>query len=75
MLPAGFIVRVNGYPCRLTQDTQIVNATITGLGLDEFLKRTTPRSGGGVTTYGINEPLRSVDVGSTPSVSVRERHK
>ena len=57
-LPSGTIIEINGYPCRLVDDTKVVNKTITVMGLERFLKETTPPSfSGGITYYGPKEAM------------------
>lgn len=34
----GTIVKLNGFPCELAEDTEVVSATIAKMGLEEFLR-------------------------------------
>jgi hypothetical protein len=37
-LPKGTVVKLNGLPCQLIQDTEVYSATIAGMGLEAFLR-------------------------------------
>lgn len=39
-LPAGLAVYVNGEPCRLVQDTPVINAYMAQVGFEEYYRRT-----------------------------------
>lgn len=37
-LPKGTVVKLNGFPCELAEDTEVRSATIAGMGLESFLR-------------------------------------
>lgn len=37
-LPKGTVVKLNGVPCELAEDTEVHSATIAGMGLESFLR-------------------------------------
>jgi hypothetical protein len=35
-LPKGTVVKLNGFPCELAQDTEVYSTAIAGMGLEAF---------------------------------------
>lgn len=44
MLPKGTVVKLNGFPCELSQDTYVFSSAIAGMGLEAFLQSTKKES-------------------------------
>lgn len=42
-IPKGTVIHLNGEPCRLVQDTRVVNAYMAKVGFQEYYRMTTPR--------------------------------
>ena len=57
-LPKGMIIRVNGFPCELAEDTYVFNSTIAGLELEAFLQSTQK----GQSAVAVDEPVNFAGV-------------
>jgi hypothetical protein len=57
ILPKDTVVYLNGEPCRLVEDTPVVNARMAKIGFDEYYKRTKPTGWSEVSVIE-QEPLR-----------------
>jgi hypothetical protein len=52
ILPKGTVVKLNGFPCELMQDTEVSSATIAGMGgLEAFLRWSEDGQGEATPTY------------------------
>lgn len=59
IIPKGTVVSFNGEPCRLLDDTRVVNAYMARVGFEEYERLTKPQGGSGILVFD-QEPLGQV---------------
>jgi hypothetical protein len=54
-LPKGTVVKLNGFPCELAQETEVLSAAISGMGLEAFLRWSGDEQQGKVSSRVLDE--------------------